>query len=143
MLEGIEVIFTALEEGEIGSNASVAAPAPQVYDLVLQAACRTPNGKKLAADKTGGAVTGSMLPASSFKIASRSLAKMSDVANWLGRLRTSSYAKNSAGLPNNLTCPNRMICISANEGPWRLRVAATRIWLSMTSFGVLLKSPMK
>jgi len=33
------------------------APAPQVYDLVLQAVGRTPNGKKIAADKAGVAVT--------------------------------------------------------------------------------------
>jgi len=33
------------------------APAPQAYDLVLQAVGRTPNGKKIAADKAGVAVT--------------------------------------------------------------------------------------
>src|SRR5450830_1449290 len=55
--EGIEVTFAAAEEGEAGSNASVAAPAPQTYDLVLQAVGRTPNGKKIAADKAGVAVT--------------------------------------------------------------------------------------
>ncbi|MCZ2496521.1 dihydrolipoyl dehydrogenase [Xylophilus sp. Kf1] len=44
---GIEVSF----EGE-------GAPAqPQVYDLVLQAVGRTPNGKKVGADKAGVAVT--------------------------------------------------------------------------------------
>ncbi|MFI5445531.1 dihydrolipoyl dehydrogenase [Polaromonas sp. UC242_47] len=48
--EGIEVTFAAAEEGGT-------APAPQVYDLVLQAVGRTPNGKKLAADKAGVAVT--------------------------------------------------------------------------------------
>ena len=48
--EGIEVTFAAAEEG--GS-----APAPQVYDLVLQAVGRSPNGKKIAADKAGVAVT--------------------------------------------------------------------------------------
>jgi len=32
-------------------------PDPQVYDLVLQAVGRTPNGKKIAADKAGVAVT--------------------------------------------------------------------------------------
>ena len=42
MAKGIEVTF----EGE-------GAPAPQVYDLVLQAVGRTPNGKKIAADKAG------------------------------------------------------------------------------------------
>ncbi len=55
--EGIEVTFAAMEEGEAGSNASVAAPAPQVYDLVLQAVGRTPNGKKISAEKAGLAVT--------------------------------------------------------------------------------------
>ncbi|MDA8520881.1 dihydrolipoyl dehydrogenase [Acidovorax sp. NCPPB 4044] len=55
--EGIKVSFAAMEEGEAGSNASVAAPEPQVYDLVLQAVGRTPNGKKIAADKAGVAVT--------------------------------------------------------------------------------------
>ncbi len=43
---GIEVTF----EGE-------GAPAPQTYDLVLQAVGRTPNGKKIAADKAGVNVT--------------------------------------------------------------------------------------
>jgi len=46
MAKGIEVTF----EGE-------GAPAPQLYDLVLQAVGRTPNGKKIAADKAGVAVT--------------------------------------------------------------------------------------
>ena len=32
-------------------------PAPQVYDLVLQAVGRSPNGKKIAADKAGVTVT--------------------------------------------------------------------------------------
>jgi dihydrolipoamide dehydrogenase len=48
--EGIEVSFASAEEG--GS-----APAPQVYDLVLQAVGRTPNGKKIGAEKAGLAVT--------------------------------------------------------------------------------------
>ncbi|MDW5441826.1 dihydrolipoyl dehydrogenase [Polaromonas sp. SM01] len=48
--EGIEVTFASAEEGGT-------APAPQVYDLVLQAVGRTPNGKKLAAEKAGVAVT--------------------------------------------------------------------------------------
>ncbi|MDP3835225.1 MAG: FAD-dependent oxidoreductase, partial [Hydrogenophaga sp.] len=47
---GIEVTFAAAEEGGT-------APAPQVYDLVLQAVGRTPNGKKIAAEKAGVAVT--------------------------------------------------------------------------------------
>jgi dihydrolipoamide dehydrogenase len=43
---GIEVTF----EGE-------GAPVPQTYDLVLQAVGRSPNGKKISADKAGVAVT--------------------------------------------------------------------------------------
>ena len=48
--EGIKVSFAAAEEG-------VTVPEPQTYDLVLQAVGRTPNGKKIAADKAGVAVT--------------------------------------------------------------------------------------
>jgi dihydrolipoamide dehydrogenase len=48
--EGIEVTFESAEPGGT-------APAPQVYDMVLQAVGRTPNGKKLAAEKAGVAVT--------------------------------------------------------------------------------------
>ena len=44
--KGIEVSF----EGE-------GAPAPQTYDLVLQAVGRSPNGKKIGADAAGVAVT--------------------------------------------------------------------------------------
>ncbi|MDA9218547.1 dihydrolipoyl dehydrogenase [Burkholderiaceae bacterium] len=44
--EGIEVTF----EGE-------GAPAPQTYDLVLQAVGRSPNGKKIGADAAGIALT--------------------------------------------------------------------------------------
>ncbi len=44
--EGIKVSFAAAVEGET-------APEPQVYDLVLVAVGRSPNGKKLAADKAG------------------------------------------------------------------------------------------
>ena len=47
---GIEVTFAAAEEGG-------KAPEPQTYDLVLQAVGRTPNGKKIAADKAGVSVT--------------------------------------------------------------------------------------
>jgi len=47
---GIEVTFAAAEEGGT-------APAPQTYDLVLQAVGRTPNGKKIAADKAGVTVS--------------------------------------------------------------------------------------
>ena len=42
-----------MKEGANGSIASVAASAQQVYDLVLQAVGRTPNGKKIAAEKAG------------------------------------------------------------------------------------------
>jgi len=48
--EGIEVTFESAEPGGT-------APAPQTYDLVLQAVGRSPNGKKLAADKAGVTVT--------------------------------------------------------------------------------------
>lgn len=48
--EGIKVTFEAAETG-------VAAPAAQVYDLVLVAVGRSPNGKKIAADKAGVQVT--------------------------------------------------------------------------------------
>jgi dihydrolipoamide dehydrogenase len=44
--EGIEVTFESAEPGGT-------APASQVYDLVLQAVGRTPNGKKLSAEKAG------------------------------------------------------------------------------------------
>jgi dihydrolipoamide dehydrogenase len=48
--EGIEVSFESAEPGGT-------APAPQVYDMVLQAVGRTPNGKKVSAEKAGVAVT--------------------------------------------------------------------------------------
>jgi len=48
--EGIKVSFASAKDGE-------PAPEPAVYDLVLQAVGRTPNGKKIAADKAGVAVT--------------------------------------------------------------------------------------
>jgi dihydrolipoamide dehydrogenase len=48
--EGIKVTFEAAEAG-------AAAPEPQLYDMVLVAVGRSPNGKKLAADKAGVAVT--------------------------------------------------------------------------------------
>jgi dihydrolipoamide dehydrogenase len=47
---GIEVTFAAAVEGGT-------VPAPQTYDLVLQAVGRTPNGKKIAAEKAGVEVT--------------------------------------------------------------------------------------
>ena len=48
--EGIEVSFAPTQENGT-------APAPQIYDLVLQAVGRTPNGKKVAVDKAGVNVT--------------------------------------------------------------------------------------
>ena len=48
--EGIKVTFEAAEAG-------ATAPAPQLYDLVLVAVGRSPNGKKIAADQAGVAVT--------------------------------------------------------------------------------------
>ena len=48
--EGIEVSFAAVNGGSV-------PPVPQVYDLVLQAVGRTPNGQKIAADKAGVDVT--------------------------------------------------------------------------------------
>ena len=42
--EGIKVSFAPAKDG-------VTVPEPQVYDLVLQAVGRTPNGKKIAADR--------------------------------------------------------------------------------------------
>jgi len=48
--EGIKVTFAPAEDG-------VQVPEPQTYDLVLQAVGRSPNGKKIAADKAGVAVT--------------------------------------------------------------------------------------
>jgi dihydrolipoamide dehydrogenase len=48
--EGIKVSFESAEPG--GS-----APEPQVYDMVLVAVGRTPNGKRIAADKAGVATT--------------------------------------------------------------------------------------
>jgi len=48
--EGIKVTFEAAEAG-------TAAPEPQLYDLVLVAVGRSPNGKKVAADKAGVTVS--------------------------------------------------------------------------------------
>ncbi|MEQ1658093.1 MAG: dihydrolipoyl dehydrogenase [Hylemonella sp.] len=48
--QGIEVTFESAEPGG-------AVPPPQTYDLVLQAVGRTPNGKKIAAEKAGVSVT--------------------------------------------------------------------------------------
>ena len=48
--KGIEVTFAAAQEG-------AKAPQPQVYDMVLQAVGRAPNGKKIAAEKAGVAVS--------------------------------------------------------------------------------------
>jgi dihydrolipoamide dehydrogenase len=46
---GIEITFESADGGK--------APEPQTYDLVLQAVGRSPNGKKLAAEKAGVSVT--------------------------------------------------------------------------------------
>lgn len=48
--DGIEVRFEAAEPGK-------ESPAPQTYDLVLQAVGRSPNGRKVGADKAGVTVT--------------------------------------------------------------------------------------
>jgi dihydrolipoamide dehydrogenase len=48
--EGIKVTFES-------ADPSVTAPEPQLYDMVLVAVGRSPNGKKIAADKAGVAVT--------------------------------------------------------------------------------------
>ncbi|MES2150660.1 MAG: dihydrolipoyl dehydrogenase [Pseudomonadota bacterium] len=48
--EGIKVSFEAAEAG-------AAAPEPQLYDMVLVAVGRSPNGKLVAADKAGVVVT--------------------------------------------------------------------------------------
>jgi dihydrolipoamide dehydrogenase len=48
--EGIRVTFESVDP-------SVAAPEPQLYDMVLVAVGRSPNGSKIAADKAGVAVT--------------------------------------------------------------------------------------
>ncbi|MDQ1922924.1 dihydrolipoyl dehydrogenase [Massilia pseudoviolaceinigra] len=48
--EGIKVTFEAAETG-------VTAPEPQIYDMVLVAVGRSPNGGKIAADKAGVTVT--------------------------------------------------------------------------------------
>lgn len=48
--EGIKVSFAAAESG-------ITVPEPQLYDMVLVAVGRSPNGKKIAADKAGVAIT--------------------------------------------------------------------------------------
>ena len=50
LAEGIRVTFESVDP-------SVTAPEPQLYDMVLVAVGRSPNGKKIAADKAGVAVT--------------------------------------------------------------------------------------
>ncbi len=50
LAEGIKVTFEAAEAGG-------AAPEPQLYDMVLVAVGRSPNGKKIAADKAGVTVS--------------------------------------------------------------------------------------
>ncbi len=48
--EGIKVSFEPAKDG-------ITVPEPQVYDLVLQAVGRTPNGKKIGAEAAGVSVT--------------------------------------------------------------------------------------
>ncbi|QNN59013.1 dihydrolipoyl dehydrogenase [Diaphorobacter ruginosibacter] len=48
--QGIKVTFEPAKDG-------VTVPEPQTYDLVLQAVGRTPNGKKIGAEKAGVSVT--------------------------------------------------------------------------------------
>lgn len=50
LAEGIKVSFEA-------ADANTKAPEPQLYDMVLVAVGRSPNGKKISADKAGVAVT--------------------------------------------------------------------------------------
>jgi dihydrolipoamide dehydrogenase len=50
LAEGIKVTFESAEAG-------ATAPEPQIYDMVLVAVGRSPNGKKIAADKAGVAVS--------------------------------------------------------------------------------------
>ena len=50
LAEGIKVTFESAEAG-------VLAPEPQIYDMVLVAVGRSPNGKKIGADKAGVTVT--------------------------------------------------------------------------------------
>ncbi|MES2017101.1 MAG: dihydrolipoyl dehydrogenase [Pseudomonadota bacterium] len=50
LAEGIKVSFEAAEAGG-------KAPEPQIYDMVLVAVGRSPNGKKIAADKAGVVVS--------------------------------------------------------------------------------------
>ncbi|MES2125760.1 MAG: dihydrolipoyl dehydrogenase [Pseudomonadota bacterium] len=50
LAEGIKVTFAAAEEG-------ASAPEAQLYDMVLVAVGRSPNGKKIAADKAGVTVS--------------------------------------------------------------------------------------
>jgi dihydrolipoamide dehydrogenase len=50
LAEGIKVTFEAAEAG-------ATAPVPQIYDLVLVAVGRSPNGKKIAADRAGVVVS--------------------------------------------------------------------------------------
>ncbi|WP_025917259.1 dihydrolipoyl dehydrogenase [Herminiimonas sp. CN] len=54
---GIEALPEGIKVSFEGADASVAAPEPQLYDMVLVAVGRSPNGNKIAADKAGVAVT--------------------------------------------------------------------------------------
>ncbi len=48
--DGIEVTFAPMRDGDT-------VPAPQTYDMVLQAVGRTPNGRQIGADRAGVFVT--------------------------------------------------------------------------------------
>ncbi|MGE4377722.1 MAG: dihydrolipoyl dehydrogenase [Burkholderiaceae bacterium] len=48
--EGVQVQFAPAQEG---AAADTAAPEPQIYDLVLQAVGRSPNGRKIGAEAAG------------------------------------------------------------------------------------------
>jgi len=54
---GIEALPEGIKVSFEGADASITAPEPQLYDMVLVAVGRSPNGNKIAADKAGVAVT--------------------------------------------------------------------------------------
>ena len=54
---GAKTTATGIEVSFESTDPNAKAPDPQTYDLVLQAVGRTPNGKKIAAENAGVAVT--------------------------------------------------------------------------------------
>src|SRR3982074_2507451 len=54
---GVEALPKGIKVTFESADASITAPEPQLYDMVLVAVGRSPNGKKIAADKAGVAVT--------------------------------------------------------------------------------------